>query len=541
MRGVYFILRLILATIILLLFCVLFFSSAKAQDNVPQEIGSLSDLNVNIEVLNDANIKVVEEFSDLNLYTSSFIWEIDSSDIKNIEIEENGIKIDPKSIDIQGGDMTRLVFPLSYYSNSNLKISYFSKNNLKIVGDKLLIKNIIFNQPMIYISDIQVTLVLPPDSLEAAQGQKFYAIHGIESSSKSTETDNILKYFASEASSVSSYTIEDSFVNDSIHFPFGSRIKFYFDNLNIISLIILSLPLPIITLIILLLFNFRYKNSVKIKRNLPPSKNMPDEISPALLDILYRGEITELGISATILDLIKKGVVIIVDKGDVVTFGRKNTTTPLLSYEEKILNELFKQQKIKASVKELEEIQKRELIDPIFEKVYREIYQIGRGLGYFEKDPYQTKILRHLVGIAIFILSIVLYILAIIFFPANPLMILPPFGITIASLLILNLAKIIPPRTMAGKSELERWLSFKKYLLGHHPITEERNLALKYLPQAETLGATEEWIEHFKNLPAETPPFYVSAMPYVSTAEWMVKTVNTCRGIAEEIEELKGY
>jgi hypothetical protein len=77
--------------------------------------------------------------------------------------------------------------------------------------------------------------------------------------------------------------------------------------------------------------------------------------------------------------------------------------------------------------------------------------------------------------------------------------------------------------------------------LGHHPITEERNLALKYLPQAETLGATEEWIEHFKNLPAETPPFYVSAMPYVSTAEWMVKTVNTCRGIAEEIEELKGY
>jgi uncharacterized membrane protein len=234
-------------------------------------------------------------------------------------------------------------------------------------------------------------------------------------------------------------------------------------------------------------------------------------------------------------------VVIIVDKGDSITFGRKSGDQKLLPYEEKILAELFKTQKIKTSLGELKKIEEKELVDPIFESVYHDIYQIGSAKGYFEKDPYRIKIIHHLIGIILFLLSIVLYVLAIIFFPANPLMLLPPFGITVASILILYLAKIIPSRTPAGKSELERWLSFKKYLLGHYPIEDKKNLSLKYLPQAEALGATEEWIGHFKNLPAVTPSFYVSAMSYVATSEWMVKTVNVCRAMAEEIEELKGY
>ena len=216
---------------------------------------------------------------------------------------------------------------------------------------------------------------------------------------------------------------------------------------------------------------------------------MPDDIPPALLGLLYFGEITESGVSATILDLIKKGIILVVDKDEIITFGRKNTSIHLLPFEEKILGELFKKQRIKTSIKELSEIEERELVDPIFEKVYHEIYQIGSNKGYFERDPYRIKFLHHLTGTIIFFLSIILYILAIVFFPANPLMLLPAFGITIASLLILYLAKIIPSRTTAGKNELERWLSFKKYLLGHHPISDEKGLALKYLPQAETLGA----------------------------------------------------
>jgi uncharacterized membrane protein len=213
----------------------------------------------------------------------------------------------------------------------------------------------------------------------------------------------------------------------------------------------------------------------------------------------------------------------------------------LQPYEEKILAEIFKAQKIKTNVDELKKIEEKELVDPIFERVYHEIYQIGAAKGYFEKDPYRVKIIHHLTGITLFFLSIILYILVIIFFPTNPLMLLPPFGMTVASILILYLAKVIPARTSAGKIELEHWLSFKKYLLGHYLIEDIKNLNLKYLPQAEALGATEEWIGQFKNLPTETPNFYISAMPYIATSEWLVKTVNASRAVAEEIEELKGY
>ncbi|MCX6811904.1 MAG: DUF2207 domain-containing protein [Candidatus Berkelbacteria bacterium] len=541
MRGAIIFFRLIFTAIFLLLFVFTESPSAKAQGDQIAEIGNLNDLKVNIEVKNDSSLVVVEEFAGLSLYSSSFVWNVDSKNVRELEIEENGTKIDSSQIDIQGGDMARLTFPLNYYSNTNLKISYKSFNNLMIVNKKILFKNIIFDRPGIFINNLQVNVKLPNNATEAAEGQRFYAVHGIEDSSQTTEGENVLVYNAFQTSSYSSFTVEDTFLSNSIVFPLGDRIKFFFDNLSLVSLIIISLPLPLITLIMLLYLHLRYKNSVRINRGLPISSELPDEIPPALLDLLYQGDITQIGVSATILDLIKKGVVIIVDKGDMITFGRKDTNIQLLPYEEKILGELFKRQKIKTSLGELEKIEEKELVDPIFEKVYHEIYQIGSLKGFFERDPYRMKIMHHLIGIALFLLSIVLYVLAIVFFPANPLMLLPPFGITVASILILYLAKIIPPRTPAGKSELERWLSFKKYLLGHYPIEDGKNLSLKYLPQAEALGATEEWIGHFKNLPAETPSFYVSAMPYVGTCEWMVRTVNACRGMAEEIEELKGY
>lgn len=513
----------------------------KAQNDQATEIGNLSDLKINIAVQNDSSLEVDEEFNNLSLYSSSFVWNIDSKNIKELEVEENGMKIDPSQINIQGGDMTRLTFPLNYYSNTNLKISYHSYNNLMVVNNKILLKNIIFDRPGIFIDNLEVNLTLPDDAIEAADGQRSYAVHGIQSSSKGIEGENILVYNAREASSYSSFTIEDTFSSDSIAFPLGDSIKFFFNNLSVISLILISLPLPILTLLLLFYLDLRYRNSVRITRSLPASSGLPDDISPALLDLLYQGDITEMGVSATILDLIKKGVVIIVDKGDSITFGRKNSEQKLLPHEEKILAELFKTQKIKTSIGELKKIEEKELVDPIFESVYHEIYQIGSSKGYFEKDPYRIKIIHHLIGIILFLLSIVFYVLVIIFFPANPLMLLSLFGMTVASILILYLAKIIPSRTPAGKLELERWLSFKKYLLGHYPIEDKKNLSLKYLPQAEALGATEEWIGHFKNLPAVTPSFYVSAMPYVATSEWMVKTVNATRAVAEEIEELKGY
>ncbi len=541
MSAAIYIFRLTLAAILLLFFGFIPFSHTQAQESQAKDLGTIENLNVKISILEDSTISVQQEISGLNLYSSSFAWEIDSKNFDKLAILENGIKIDPKLVDTQKGDTTRLIFPLSYYSGTNLIISYNSTNNLKVINNKIFLKNIIFNRPGLFINSTEVILTLPPDSIESDTGQRLYAIHGIQSSNQEIDSDNNLFFQAQEASSNSSFTIEDSFISDSVHFPPGERIKFYFDNISLINLILFSLPLPAITLLMLIYLDLRYRHSVKIKKGLKPADGLPDDIPPALLGLLYQGEITQSCVSSTILDLIKKGIIIIVDKGEVITFGRKNTTTSLLPYEEKILGEIFKQQKIKSSVKELEKIQEKELIDPIFEKVYHEIYQIGAKKGYFEKDPYKIKILHHTIGIILFLFSIILYILAIIFFPASPLMLLPPFGMTVASLLILYLAKIIPSRTILGKTELERWLSFKKYLLGHHPIADEKELALKYLPQSEALGAIEEWVGNFKNLPAETPSFYISALPYVSTSEWMLKTVNASRSVAEEIEELKGY
>lgn len=540
MKSLFCLLKLILAIFVLLIFH-LPISSVQAQESQTTEMGALSNLKVEIQIQNDSSLEVSQEFNDLSLYTSSFIWEVDSTDLKDLKIEENGIKIDPSQIKIQGGDVARLSFPLSYYSNANLKISYRSLNNLEKKDGRIFLKNIIFNRPNVYIKQTEVRFKIPEDARGAENGQRYYAIHGIEQASQNISPDGTLVFKAAGASSNSSFTIEDSFQSATLNFPLGQRLKFFFNNLSIFSLALLSLPLPIITLIFLFFLHLRYKQSVRIKRNLRPSDRLPDQIPPALLDLLYHGEITSAGVSATILDLIKKGTILVIDKDEGISFGKKESDAPLLTYEEKILNELFEKQKMKTNPEELKKIEAEKLIDPIFASVYREIYRMGTERGYFAKNPRSLKIKNHLAGIILFLLSIFLYIMAIVFFPANPLMLLPPFGVTVASLLILYLAKIIPPRTAAGKLELEKWLSFKRFLLGHHPIKEEENLAIKYLPQAEALTAIDEWILNFKNLPQSTPDFYVSSLPYVGTCEWMVSTVNASRAMAKEIEELKGY
>ena len=115
--------KLVLAAVFLLIFG-LFPSSLQAQENQDPDLGSIDNLNVVLEVLPDSSIKVEEEFEGLTLYSSSFVWEIDAINFDELKIEEDGAKIDSKLINIQKGDVTRLSFPLSYYSNTNLKISY---------------------------------------------------------------------------------------------------------------------------------------------------------------------------------------------------------------------------------------------------------------------------------------------------------------------------------------------------------------------------------------------------------------------------------
>jgi hypothetical protein len=514
---------------------------AQVSDSAIQ-YGDIERIEMKLTVNSDSSVDVEQYFEGLNPGSPVFPWMIDTKKFDGLNVEENGMKIDDKLIDRKVGDVTILKIPLSYYaSGTNLKISWHSYDMQKMKGGDIFYRIIIFDRPLVNIGEVYAKTFLPDGSSDAASGQRFYAIHGILESKQGQEGENIIWYQINNANSGSTFTIEDSFKNPQVHFPFGSRIKFYFDSLNGISLVLFSLPLPLITLLILAYFDLRFRSSVKLRRNIPATNALPDMISPALLDLLYEGDITPRAISATITDLIRRGILLVVDKGDSITFGRKGGKVVLLPYEERILGELFKRQGIATNVEKLKELQAKEFIDPVLEKAYHDIYNMGARKGYFTRNPYRLKVMHHLAGIIIFLLSVIFFVLVIIYFPTKPLMLLPPFGMTVASLLIIYLAKMIPPRTPAGKIEVEKWLGFKKYLLGHHPISDEQNLALKYLPFAEVLGATEDWISHFKNLPAPVPDFYISASPYVSTEEWMMKTINASREVAQEIEELKGY
>jgi len=542
MRGVFNIIKAVLFVAIFL--CFIFVGSPKPKAQRTSSIyqgGSIEKLKVIIEVQKDSRVRVEEIIEGLSISYPAFSWTIDSSDIKNLSVSENGNIIPTSALEVKKGDLSSIKIPLNYYSGTDVSISFTAGDILQLKNGSNFIKMIIFDSPILDIGSTEITLILPDDASDSIENQRIYAIHGIENAEINNQGPTQLLYKTGYAPSTSSLSIEDAFESSKISYPLGKKIGSLFSSMGNLALTLLALPLPIAALFILFYFDIRFRNSVKIRRYLKMLKNPPDNIPPALINLLYEGDITSSAISATILDLIKRGYLLVVDKGESITFGRKGSDKDLMNYEKRIMDELFKRQKIKTDISEVKKLQEKELIDPMFQKAYKEIYSLGSDKGYFTKNPYRTKILHHFIGILIFFLSILFLIFIIIFFPNKPLLILTPFSMTVASLLILYLAKIIPPRTPYGKQEIERWLGFKKFLLGYKSITDRENLAIDYLPYAEVLGATEEWIDHYRKLPTQVPSFYVSAAAYISTEEWMIKTINAAREVSIEIEELKGY
>jgi len=521
---------------VLISFCLP--TKVPGQENASPFYHSIEKATIEIRAERQTDLNLKTTLENVENLETTFSWNLPGGEIEILGAKTSDELIPRNQITLEKGEFTKLSFPLSTSHPKKIEFSYRLKNKIIPKKDSAELHLIILDNSLFYINKLVI-------NLEGERGIKIkdfrhFAIHGIQESDEEKTSQGVL-FQAQGLLAKSTFSILVHFERSGFVFPFKARLKALFENLSGKTLFFLSLLFPLLSFLILLLVYLRYHLSQKLKRvknyrTLPPS-NIP----PAVLGLLLRLSIERTEIAATILDLLLRGYLILLEKENGIVFGKKKETKGLKPFEKKLMSELFKKRAIKGSLKEFKEKEKTEIIDPKIEKIYREIYFQAVDLKLFEKNPLRNQIIFNLLGIAFFFFSFILLLVLIFYFPANPLLLLSPLGITLASFLIMKLGKITAPRTRKGQKELVAWLEFKNYLSGNYALTNpNKELLKKYLVYAYVLGTLNNWLGAFKKEAFGTPDFYVSVKPYLAPEEWMAKTLGTIEAAAEEIEHLKG-
>lgn len=275
-----------------------------------------------------------------------------------------------------------------------------------------------------------------------------------------------------------------------------------------------SVALPILTILILLVVTMARNRRVPTE-HLAAVDDPPSRLAPALLGILMRGRLSSRDIAATLVDLARRGHLIIrqVSAND-FRFSRRTSHDRLEDFEQVLLDQIFGPVSIHADSEEISFTLAQELFSKRISQAFMLAYKRINDLGYFYTNPLSLHRRYQAVGVLLFLLGIVGFFMNIFIFSHLPLFLLFWVGMLVSSLLIYTFSRNLPTRTVFGDRELAKWLVFGDYLTGPGQIdfaahNQERYLA--YLPYAIVMETEVEWTRRFYELPFSQPTWYLAS------------------------------
>ncbi len=267
--------------------------------------------------------------------------------------------------------------------------------------------------------------------------------------------------------------------------------------------------LPIIALVVML-YLWWTRGKDPEPETVIPQYEIPAKMEPIVLSgALGNGAIPQRGITATIIEMARKGYLHIEYGTEKKLFGEKQTytfikkKTPPASapkWEKKLWNGLFKNGSREKT--DFEELKKDAFYNDV-QASNKEAEKKLKALSIFDASPYLVRTL-YIIGavIAGFVVALI--------------GIYAPVGIAagIATFIIIAVfGWFMPRRTRAGTSLVAQVKGFKWFL----SVTEEERLKfhnapsrtpqqfMEFLPAAIALGVEKAWAEQFKDLHIEPP------------------------------------
>lgn len=276
----------------------------------------------------------------------------------------------------------------------------------------------------------------------------------------------------------------------------------------------IGLIIPLVTSITLLVVIIKSARRRVAGTRLPATSVLPDHTSPAVIGVLYRGQIGPREIAATLLDLANRGYLHVYRNGDEFRFAIPSYLgderfKDIKPFEKFLLSKLFQPDKVTSDVKEIGYRIGQHLFSRKITAVMLDIYQQAVVNGYYTINPYKMHKRYKALAIIEFFLGLI-GLLTTLFIKNDYQMIFVIIFIStiISSFLIFLLAPTVPQRTEAGAAALKHWLAFRKFLCKPQPIAysdQMQEVYMNYLPYAIVFQVEVEWAQRFAKSPFKMP------------------------------------
>lgn len=361
-------------------------------------------------------------------------------------------------------------------------------------------------------------------------------------------TNHIIQLTTPYISGESTYSIELDFPKGALNLPLSSQIGGSLASYSITAWLLIGSILPAITLIILL---FLLERHYRLRRVSGLSKNIdtpPSNLPPALVEVLLNGHVSSRSIASTLVDLARRGYLMIGYKDNDFRFGKRKPfalpgqpvdpenlaaivasvaqikdKTDLNFYERLILSKIFTSEELITDRAELEMRIGHHLFSEKMATTYTEIYKDATKQNFFIEDPSFYHHQFKLIGLILFYLGFAGFILGAAFFPSPKTGLLPWVGMMVASYIIIRVSPRLPILSDKGIQAYRKWTLFKNYLSNPTPLfysDKNKSLFETYLPYAIALGVERDWSARFREHPIIFPAWFNSPKEKLSLEEF---------------------
>ncbi|MCR4277460.1 MAG: DUF2207 domain-containing protein, partial [Candidatus Berkelbacteria bacterium] len=297
-----------------------------------------------------------------------------------------------------GYDITLTLAPSGDLYSQNAKLQT-DKN----ITDRLYqIRYQVLNKPDKFIDSLTIAVTLPKPITEDLLGSRFRNNGGAETATSQLLDSQTVVYTALQISPEAQLVIELEVPKSYLTSTALTVLKERINSWSPVVWLSISIALPLLTLLILFIAWLSKNRRVP----LGPSKQIdqqPSRLTPAMLGILLNGRLSSRELAATLLDLARRGHLVIRQVGrDDFRFTRHGASDHLEKFESQLLEQIFGPSSDKATSEEVSFALAQELFSKRVSEAFLSAYQQVNDLGFFYTNPLRLHRRYQVTGIALF-------------------------------------------------------------------------------------------------------------------------------------------
>ncbi len=392
------------------------------------------------------------------------------------------------------------------------------------------------------IEELKIIFRLPDSASGSGLIGNLYAIGGVTEASVTTLDQQSLEGSARRIGPKATVTLSAHWPKSVLRLSPVQELRLALANLEILPWLVIGFLLPIISFLVLarLIIKQRRQESSKSQAQTTP----PEPLSPLIVGTLVDKKVYPREIVAMLIDLCRRGYVVIVKKsGQYYLSQRKPLDTSLEPWEQDILEALFPIANTKVTTQAMSRLNRQSLFSPKVRRAFKAMYDVITTKQYFAENPHQTRVRYKLFALALYFLSVVGAIWIAVT-GSSPYLLLPAAGTMLVCRLIMAYTPGLVHYTPAGRLARGQWLAFGEYLSRNQalPLEDSRNQAFeKYLGYAVALDVTLLWARRFdlSKIVIVKPDWFVS-YEETTTAQFAIEIEEFSQSISKLVTEMRG-